>query len=228
MFESMGLPLPAESLLILCSLYAAHTHRLDIWGIMISGSIGAMLGDNFGYLIGHFWGRALLKRHGPKVGISGERLLLGEYLAKRFGGLAVLFGRFVAILRIFIAILAGATRMPWHIFLFYNAIGAILWAGGYSLITYELGQEIEKFTGPIGIALGCAVVVAAIAGLLVLRRNEHRLIAVAQADALESARKQEDKRNGKHQESHAARERPVHDQTALDQADGDEGPSESP
>ncbi|TPW33700.1 DedA family protein [Oecophyllibacter saccharovorans] len=183
MLESMGLPLPAESLLVLCSLYAAHTHRLDIWAIMAAGCLGAMAGDNFGYLIGHFWGRKLLEKHGPKVGISRNRLILGEYLAKRFGGWAVLFGRFVAIMRLFIAILAGATRMPWHIFLFFNAAGAILWAGGYSLITYQVGKEIEKLTGPIGIVLGCLVVIGAIAAILALRRNERHLMALALADA---------------------------------------------
>ncbi|QDH14368.1 DedA family protein [Formicincola oecophyllae] len=181
--ESMGLPLPAESLLVVSALYAAQTHHLHIEWIVLAATLGAMTGDNIGYLIGHFWGHSLLERHGHKVGITDKRLLLGKYLAKRYGGWAVLCGRFVALLRIFIALLAGASHMPWHDFLFFNAAGAVLWACVYGFGSYGLGQEITAISGPAGVVLAVLAVLLFITGIVALRRHEQHFMALAEADA---------------------------------------------
>ncbi|NHO32115.1 DedA family protein [Acetobacter fallax] len=183
MFESMGLPLPAESLLITSALYAATTHKLNIYGVASAGVIGAIMGDNFGYLIGKALGFRLLLRYGRKVGLTPDRLLLGRYVFRRHGGVVVFFGRFIAILRVFVALMAGANHMPWHTFLFFNAIGGLCWAGGYALITYYLGHEALQLSGPaawIVIPVGIAVIVGM---LIFLKKNEKRLTR----DALEAA-----------------------------------------
>ncbi|QDH16887.1 DedA family protein [Swingsia samuiensis] len=187
MFESMGLPLPAESLIIASALYAGSTHQMQIQWIALAAIIGAIMGDNFGYLIGHHFGYNLLQKHGKKIGLTDERLLLGRYLFKKHGGIVVFSGRFLALLRVFVALLAGATRMPWHSFLFYNALGGICWAGGYSFITYELGKQIEKLSGPVGITLGIIGVTCIILIFLFLKKNEKRLTD----EALREAKKDE-------------------------------------
>ncbi|NHO19213.1 DedA family protein [Acetobacter oeni] len=183
MFESMGLPLPAESLLITAALYAATTHRLNIYGVATAGVTGAIMGDNFGYLIGKALGFHLLLRHGRKVGLTPQRLLLGRYVFRQHGGIVVFFGRFIAILRVFVALMAGANHMHWRSFLIFNAMGGLCWAGGYSLITYYLGHEALRLSGPaawIVIPIGVAVIV----GMLVfLKKNEKRLTK----EALEAA-----------------------------------------
>lgn len=189
MFESMGLPLPAESIIIAASLYAGSTHHLEIRWIALAAVLGAIMGDNIGYLIGHFFGYGLLKKHGQKVGLTEERLLLGRYLFRKHGGIVVFLGRFVAVLRVFVAILAGANRMPWHSFLFFNAIGGVCWAGGYAFVTYELGKQIEKITGPVGVLMAVVGVCCLLGALFFLKKNEKRLTDEALAEARLEERK---------------------------------------
>ncbi|WP_261390202.1 DedA family protein [Asaia lannensis] len=191
MLESMGLPLPAESLIIGASLYAATTHHLEIRWIVVAAVTGAIMGDNFGYLIGRSIGYKLLQKHGAKVGLTKERLLLGRFLFKRHGGLVVFVGRFVAVLRVFIALLAGANHMPWKSFLWHNALGGVFWAGGYAVATYFLGKEIFSLSGPLAIGLGSIVVVGLGVALYFLKKNEKRLTeeALKEAEAEEHSGK---------------------------------------
>lgn len=180
----MGLLLPAETLLIAASIYAAsHQSGLDINLIALSAIIGAIMGDNFGYLIGHKIGYRLLKKYGPKIKLTPERLLLGQYLFKHHGGKVVFIGRFMVLLRLFTALLAGANRMPWRGFLFYNALGGIVWAGGYSYVAYFLGQQILKLEGTIGIVLGIVGGTILLGFAWFIHKNEKRLIEHAQQEA---------------------------------------------
>ncbi len=183
MLESMGLPLPAESLIIGAALYAATTHHLEIRWVAVAAVTGAIMGDNFGYLIGRSIGFKLLQKHGGMVGLSPERLLLGRYLFKRHGGTVVFIGRFLAILRVFVALLAGANHMPWKSFLLHNALGGICWAGGYSLATYFLGKEILRLSGPLAIGIGSLVVLFLGVSLYFLKKNEKRLTDEALKEA---------------------------------------------
>ncbi len=175
MLESMGLPLPAESLLITGAIFCATTHKLQIEGIIIAGVTGAIMGDNLGYLIGHRLGLGILRKHGPRFGLTPERLLLGRYVFLKHGGPVIFFGRFVAILRMFVAILAGANRMPWHTFLFYNALGGMFWAGGYTLCAYLLGSEIAKLSGWLAAGFGAATLVVIGVLFVFIKHNEKRL-----------------------------------------------------
>ena len=179
MLESMGAPLPGESLLIGAALYCAATHRLDIGWVIAVAIVGAVMGDNFGYLIGRQVGFRLLSRWGRRIGLTEDRLMLGRYLFRRHGGKVVFFGRFIAILRTFAALLAGANRMPWPSFLFYNALGGIGWAGGYSLAAFLIGRQVEAISGPLGIGLGIVAGLVVGAVVVFLKRNEKRLTAEA-------------------------------------------------
>ena len=142
------------------------------------------MGDNFGYLIGRSLGFRLLARWGRHVGLSDDRLTLGRYLFRRHGGKVVFFGRFIAILRTFAALLAGANRLPWPSFLLYNALGGIGWAGGYSLAAFLLGRQMERISGPLGLVLGIVAVAVLGSAFVFLKRNERRLTA----DAMTAAR----------------------------------------
>ncbi len=175
MLESMGAPLPGESLIIGTAIYCATTHRLDIVWVVAVAILGAIMGDNFGYLIGRSLGFRILARYGRHVGLNDQRLRLGRYLFRRHGGKVVFFGRFVAVLRTFAALLAGANRMPWPSFLAYNALGGIGWAGGYGFAAYLLGRSAQHVSGPIGIVVGTMGAMAVLAAFLFLKRNEARL-----------------------------------------------------
>lgn len=178
--EAMGLPLPGESLLIATAIYAATTHNLAIEWIVLAAAAGAIMGDNFGYLIGQRLGRPALERYGPRIGLTVPRQRLAQYLFFRYGGVVVFFGRFIAFLRVFAALLAGSNRMPWGRFLMWNALGGICWTHLYGIGAYVLGSQIHRLAGPLGLALGAVAVVVLVLFIRFLKQNEHRLIAEAE------------------------------------------------
>jgi membrane protein DedA with SNARE-associated domain len=182
LLESIGLPLPGESLMIAAAIYAATTHQMDIFVLVPVAAAGAILGDQIGYLLGRWIGYPLLSHWGRKIGISEERLQLGQFLFRRYGGAVVFGGRFIAFLRTFAAVLAGANRMPWHTFLLWNGLGGISWTAAYGFGAYLLGDAARRLSGPIGIALGIIGVVTLVAGLVFVKRNERRLLEQARRE----------------------------------------------
>ncbi len=180
--EAMGLPLPGESMIIGAAIYAATTGKLDIAGVIAAAILGAVMGDNAGYLIGRWAGFRLLRRYGKHVGLTDKRLQLGRYLFHHQGGKVVFFGRFIAILRTFVALLAGANQMEWQTFLLWNAVGGVVWATAYGLAAYLLGDVIRRLEGPIGLGLGALALVVIVVAVVMLRRNEHRLEEKAQTE----------------------------------------------
>jgi membrane protein DedA with SNARE-associated domain len=180
--EAMGLPFPGESLIIASAIYAATTGELHIQFLVLSAAIGAIMGDNFGYAIGHRLGRPALERYGPKVGLTVPRQKLGQYLFFKYGGSMVFIGRFIAFVRTFAALLAGANGMNWWRFLMWNALGGIAWTSLYGFGAYALGTQAQKLAGPIGWALAGAAVLAAAGVFWFLKRNEARLVRRAEAE----------------------------------------------
>ena len=173
--ESMGVPLPGETIVIAAAVYAAKTHHLDIGLIILAAAAGAIVGDNLGYAIGREIGYRLLLRYGRFIRLTEPRLKLGQYLFLRYGGRIVFFGRFVAEIRTFAALLAGINRMDWNRFLAANAAGGILWASAYGLGAYLIGERVHSVRGPVGIALLVLAILAGIAMFAFLRRNAKRL-----------------------------------------------------
>ncbi len=178
--ESLGIPLPGETTLISAAIYAGATHNLQIFGVIAAAATGAIIGDNLGYLIGHWGGYRLLVRFGRYVGLGQGRVKLVHYLFARYGGGVVFFGRFVSVLRAYAAFLAGTARMPWRKFLVYNAAGGVVWASIYGTAAYLLGKVIDDVSRPVAIVFGVAGVLALIAGAVVVRMHERRLEAVAE------------------------------------------------
>ena len=173
--EAMGLPFPGESLIIAAAVYCATTGKLHIAGVVAAAIAGAIMGDNAGYLIGRWAGFPLLRRYGRHVGLNDRRLTLGRYLFQTQGGKVVFVGRFIAILRTFVALLAGANRMEWKTFLLWNAVGGVVWATSYGVAAYLLGSAASRLEGPVGIGLGAIAAVVVIIAVFMLRRNETRL-----------------------------------------------------
>jgi len=172
--ESMGLPLPGESVLALAALYAAH-HNQSIVAVVASAVTGAIVGDNVGYWIGREFGYRLLRSYGSRIGLSPGKIKLGQYLFLRHGVKVVFFGRFVAVLRVLAAVLAGVNRMDWRRFLLANAAGAILWASVVGFGAYFFGRAVTHVTGPVGIALAVVGLAAIVAAVLFVRAHEAEL-----------------------------------------------------
>ena len=179
-FESLGLPFPGESVLILASILAGTKHTLNIFAVVLTASSAAVVGQMIGYLIGREFGYFLLLRYGPYVRITESRIKLGEYLFLRHGGKIIIIARFVPLLRALAGILAGANRMPWRQFMLANIAGAVLWSCAFGFAAYMLGREIEKVAGPLVIVIGVAAVVVIALGAHFVGRHEAELAAEAE------------------------------------------------
>jgi membrane protein DedA with SNARE-associated domain len=177
--ESMGLPLPGEAILIAAAIYAGKTGSLNIVEVIAAAATGAIVGDNIGYWVGREIGFRLLVRYGHYVGLTEPRIKVGQYLFQRHGGKIVFFGRFIALLRVLAALLAGVNRMSWPRFFFFNAAGAILWATVFGLGAYTLGEEIEHLTRPAAVALAVAGAAAIVTWVLFLHSRREELEAEA-------------------------------------------------
>ena len=178
--ESAGLPLPGETVLISAAIYAGATHNMAIAGVIAAAAAGAILGDNIGFWIGREAGPPILERFGDLVGIDARRRKLGQYLFRRYGGAIVFFGRFVAFLRAFAALLAGVNRLEPLRFFVFNAAGGIAWATIFGLGTYALGSSFHKIAGPFGIAMLVLALAAIVLGWRFYRRHEERLLDEAE------------------------------------------------
>jgi membrane protein DedA with SNARE-associated domain len=179
--ESVGIPLPGETALIVAGTYAGHTHRLSPWLIFAVAAAAAIIGDNIGYWIGDKGGYRLARRYGSKVRLDERKLKIARYLFDRHGAKVVFFGRFVSVLRTYAAFLAGTSRMRWRRFLPANAAGGIVWAAIYSTAAYLAGNALQRASGTITWVLAGAAVAAIVAVLLLLRHQTGRLAARAEA-----------------------------------------------
>ncbi len=179
--ESVGIPLPGETALIVAGAYAGNTHHLSPWIIFAVASAGAIIGDNIGFWIGDKGGYRLARRYGHKVRLDEHKLKIGRYLFDRHGPKVVFFGRFVSILRTYAAFLAGTSRMRWRRFLPANAAGGIVWAGIYTFAAYLAGNTLRRLSGTIDLAIGAAAILAVAAVLLIVRRQTGKLGERAEA-----------------------------------------------
>lgn len=180
--ESIGIPFPGETMLLVAAIYAGTTHQLFIPFVIAAAASGAIIGDNIGFFIGREGGYRLLRRYGRYILLNERKLKLGQYLFKKHGGKVVFFGRFVAVLRALAAFLAGTNRMQWPRFLVFNALGGIGWATIYGLGGYFLGKNIQRFTGPVGIVLIILAAISIIAFIIFVRFNEQRLEDAAEKE----------------------------------------------
>jgi membrane protein DedA with SNARE-associated domain len=178
--ESMGIPLPGETILITAAIYAGATGDLNIAFVIASAAAGAIVGDNIGYWIGREGGYPLLLRYGPRIRLNEPRIKLGQYLFLRHGGVIVFFGRFIAVLRVLAALLAGANRMGWLRFLIYNAAGGIVWTTLYGTAAYYFGDQLHLLRRSTSLAVAGATIIAIIVALILLRRYETYLEAKAE------------------------------------------------
>ncbi len=160
--ESFGIPIPGETALIAFGVLASQG-RYPIASVIAVAAAAAILGDNLGFwLIGRRGGRALIARY-PWIERRVEDLLpRGEALIDRYGGRAVFFGRFVSVLRETIAWVAGLAGMSWPRFLFWNAAGGIVWAGGVGLLAYYGGKALADSISRYGLYAGAAILVLAL------------------------------------------------------------------
>jgi membrane protein DedA with SNARE-associated domain len=177
--ESAGVPLPGETILVAAALVAT-TNQIDIAIIVAAAATGAIVGDGIGYTIGRRFGTPFLRKYGRYIRLDDNRLLIGRYLFFRYGNAVVFLGRFVAVLRMFAALLAGANSMPAGRFFFFNVTGGLCWACLFGFGAYAIGTEMLKVSKTLSLVSLGLFIVAGSAFSIVLRRNEIVLLHQAE------------------------------------------------
>jgi membrane protein DedA with SNARE-associated domain len=171
--ESMGVPVPGETVLIAGALLAARGN-LDPALVAACACFGAVAGDNIGYLVGRRWGQRLARVPGVRRIYDERRIAVAQAFFQRWGVLAVFLGRFVALLRIFAGPLAGMNGMPWPRFFVANLLGGALWVGAVMAAVLLVGDRAVTLVTRSGyIGLGVVVVLGAGAWWWHRRRRRH-------------------------------------------------------
>ena len=166
--------LPGDSLLFAAGAMAA-TGALDVRLLLILLVIAAILGDAVNYAVGN--------ATGPRIFRSidrdswWQRLLNRDHLARaheffeKYGGKAIVLGRFVPIVRTFVPFVAGAGTMTYATFAFYNVTGAIIWVGICTLAGYAFGNVPVVKENFSLVALGIVAVSLIPIAIEYLKRN---------------------------------------------------------
>ena len=173
--ESFGLPVPGETALIACSVLASQG-SLSIAAVLVVGCLAAIVGDNAGYWVAREGGRPLLERHRLTRTYAEKYIPRGERFFAKHGGKAVFIGRWVAVLRVTSAWIAGMSHMNWWRFLGWNAAGGIAWACTIGLISYYLGDAAASALGKYGLLAAGGVILLSAIGFFVARKLEKRVL----------------------------------------------------
>jgi membrane protein DedA with SNARE-associated domain len=171
--EASGVPVPGETALIAAAVLASQG-ELSIELVIAIAAAAAIIGDNIGYLLGARFGRRLMERPGRTQARRLEALQRGEALFDRHGAKAVFLGRWIALLRIWAAWLAGMAGMRWRSFLFWNALGGIGWALFFGLLGYFGGEAVAELAARVGVGVAIAVGAAAVAVWVMLHHRKRR------------------------------------------------------
>ncbi|HXI99059.1 MAG TPA: DedA family protein [Gemmatimonadaceae bacterium] len=173
MLESLGVPLPGEIALVTAAAYASSGH-ISISIVIALAALGATVGGVLGYWIGIKGGLPLVTRYGGYIGVRQSHVARAHAFFERNGSKTILFGRFVAILRTWAAIVAGAAAMSFTKFVTYNTIGSIVWAIVFGLLGFYFGRDLpvlEKYISRVSLGVLVAAVVG-IALFFLLKRSK--------------------------------------------------------
>jgi membrane protein DedA with SNARE-associated domain len=171
--EASGVPVPGETALIAAAVLASQDH-LQIEFVIAIAAAAAIVGDNIGYLLGARLGRRFLERPGWFYERRMTAVAAGDALFRSHGGKAVFLGRWVAVLRVWAAWLAGMSDMPWRSFLLWNALGGIAWATCFGLLGYFGGEAAAHVVTRFGVGAAVAIVVGFAIGYGVVRLRRRR------------------------------------------------------
>ena len=169
--ESAGIPLPGETALVAAGVLASQGD-MSIVAVIAVAAVAAIVGDNVGYWAGRkLWQRwSFLERHASRVLPWSERFF------KRHGGKTIFLARFIAVLRVTAAWLAGISKMHWWLFFLWNAAGGIVWAVAVGLVAFYAGQAAAAAIGRYGLIAGAAIVVLLVVGAFVFRFIRRRML----------------------------------------------------
>jgi membrane protein DedA with SNARE-associated domain len=161
--ESTFIPLPSE-IVIPPAGYLISQNKMSWAGVILSGTVGSLLGALFNYSIAVYLGRPFILKYGKYFGVSQKHFFQGEKFFLKHGNISTFIGRLILGLRHYISFPAGLCRMNLVKFCFYTAAGASIWVGVLAYIGYFVGNNQEKVAEvtkqwSIVVIIGCALLV---------------------------------------------------------------------
>jgi len=173
--ESAGIPLPGETALAAAGVLASRGD-MSIVAVISVAAVAAIIGDNIGYWVGRVGGRRLLQRWSLLEHHASRVLPWSERFFRRHGGKTIFLARFIAVLRVTAAFLAGVSKMHWWQFFLWNAAGGIAWAVAVGLVAYYAGQAAAGAIARYGLIAGAAIFVLLVVGAFVVRFIRRRML----------------------------------------------------
>ena len=147
--ESVGFPLPGETLLMFASFLAHKQSALRIQWIVLIGIFAAMMGDNLGYWLGRHFGETFIRWAKKLLRIDDEDIKTAKHLIATHGGKTIFFSRFIFGLRTIAGPTAGSLDMEWKRFFRFNLMGAATWVTAMSFTGYAFASEFDTLLGYI-------------------------------------------------------------------------------
>ena len=141
LLESLGIPLPGEIALVTAAAYASLGH-ISIYVVVLLAAIGASVGGVLGYWIGIRGGLPLVAHYGGYIGVRKSHIDKAHAFFERNGAKTILFGRFIALLRTWAALVAGAGCVSFRRFVAYNTLGSVIWAIVFGWLGFYFGRDL--------------------------------------------------------------------------------------
>jgi len=141
--ESAGVPIPSE-IIMPFSGFLVTSSRFFLWLVVFWGTVGNLLGSLVLYVIGFYGGRRFILKYGSYFFFSEQELEKSDEWFKKYGSLAVLFGRMLPIVRTYISLPAGVTKVNLAKFIIYTSVGSIPWNFVLAYIGVILGQNWKE------------------------------------------------------------------------------------
>jgi membrane protein DedA with SNARE-associated domain len=176
MLESMIFPLPSEAVLPFAG-YLVSLGKLNIWWVALAATVGSMIGSWIGYEIGRYGGKPFLRRWGKYFLLNDTHLEWTDEWFKKHGEKTIFFSRLIPVVRHFISIPAGMTKMDKTRFFAYTFAGAFVWNLFLTYVGVLLGEQwtrIEHYTQPIEIVI--AIIIACFIAWFVFKQIEKRTL----------------------------------------------------
>ena len=171
----IGFFLPGDTLLISAGILASRG-ELNLATLLIGGSIAAVAGDAVGYLIGREAGPRLFRRE-DSFWFRRSHLERAQRFFARHGGKTIVIARFIAAVRTFAPVVAGAGRMSYPRFAVFNVVGAVGWVCSVTLAAFIFGNivaSLDKYVFIATIAVLPISVIVAVVQYIRLRRQRKR------------------------------------------------------
>lgn len=175
--ESTFVPIPAEVTMLPAGMLAAQG-VLNYWLVLLSSTMGVIVGSLINYLFGYYFGRNLLLKYGKYIFIKHKHIHKTERFFKKFGVLAAFSGRLLPGVRHYIAFVAGIAKMPLRPFIVATSIGGLIWMWilleiGYVAQVRADAHGSSDVSDAMEVAVLAVVVVTGLAYFVKVRMTRH-------------------------------------------------------